>query len=271
METLDLLEKLRQEIDECDKKIVEAFEKRMDIVLQILECKKAKGMGVFQPEREQQILEKVVSNLRNKNFSGEIKEVYREIMRVSRRLQSKRLFSYNIVLIGFMGTGKSAVGMQLSQWLGMPWTDTDRMIEEKAGMTIGEIFEIYGEKYFRELEKEVVQDLQHVDRMIISCGGGVILKDENVEALRKKGKLVLLQAGAETIYHRVKGDPSRPLLKDDMSIAKIRKILDERRQQYLKAAELMIDTENKSIDGVCHEIILQLIEKGKRNLSADSS
>ncbi|MDF2548621.1 MAG: chorismate mutase [Anaerosolibacter sp.] len=257
---MNQLDRLRQEIDRCDQIIVSALEERMNAVIKILNHKRNNGMPIFQPEREKQVIEKVVDQLKHKEFSREIEKIYIEIMRNSRRIQSKQLFPYNIVLIGFMGAGKSSVGEYLSKLLEMEWIDVDQKIEEHQGMKIHEMFDIYGESYFREIETEVVYEIQDRENTIFSCGGGVVLRKENIEALKRNGRLVLLQAEAETIYERLKDDRTRPLLKNQMAVSAIAQRLGERKQRYHDAADFIIDTNEKDIPAVCQEIICELMK-----------
>jgi shikimate kinase len=220
-------------------------------------------MPIFQPEREQQVLEKVLALVNHKDFSSEIEKIYQEVMRNSRKLQSKKLFSYNIVLIGFMGAGKSTVGQYLSKLLEMDWIDVDQRIEEHQGMRIHEMFDIYGEAYFRDIETQVVYEIQDRENTILSCGGGVVLRTENIEALKKNGRVVLLRAEAKTIYERIKDDCSRPLLRNQMTVSTIAHRLEERKQQYHEAANFIIDTDHKNIAAVCQEILYELMKTEK--------
>ncbi|MBB6218080.1 shikimate kinase [Anaerosolibacter carboniphilus] len=260
---MNQLEKLRQEIDSCDQIIVRALEERMKAAMKVLDYKRSKGIPIFQPEREQLVLEKALAQLTHKDFSREIEKIYLEIMRNSRKLQSKQLFPYNIVLIGFMGAGKSTVGAHLSKLLEMEWIDVDQKIEVHQGMKIHEMFDVYGEAYFRDIETQVVHEIQDRENTILSCGGGVVLRAENIEVLKKNGRVVLLQAEAETIYGRIKDDCSRPLLRNQMTVSAIAHRLEERKQRYYEAADYIIDTDDKDIPAVCQEIISELLKTEK--------
>lgn len=163
--------------------------------------------------------------------------------------------NFNIMLIGFMGTGKSSVSSKLSNLLNMKKIDTDEYIELHQNMSINEIFSNYGEEYFRECEKNVLIELSHENNMIISCGGGIILKDENIKLMKKQGKIILLTAAPEVIYERVKNNNNRPILNDNMNLEYIYNLMEERKEKYLKAADIIIDTNNKSIDEICEKII----------------
>lgn len=260
MNSLDELKKLRQEIDAIDKEIIYFFEKRMNTVLQVLEYKRKNGLPIFHKSREQEVLKKILGYLQNKDFEQEAVDLYEGIMRSSRRRQSRTLFPYNIVLIGFMGTGKSTISRHLSNLLEMEFVDTDGLIEEKAELSIPMIFEKYGEVRFRELEKEIIQELSQKKNIIISCGGGVVLNPDNVTALKSNGKIVLLSASPNTIYHRVKDSIERPLLKDKMTIEYIEGMLAQREKIYLAAAHRIIDTNNKTVEEISNEIISSLLK-----------
>jgi len=103
----------------------------------------------------------------------------------------------NIVLTGFMGTGKSIVGEKLAQRLGMGYIDTDQIIEEREGCEISKIFKEKGEDYFRKIETEVVKEVSSFNNCVIATGGGVVLKEENIKALRRKGIIISLSANPD--------------------------------------------------------------------------
>lgn len=161
----------------------------------------------------------------------------------------------NIALIGFMATGKTTIAKELSKSLGIRFVDIDKLIEEKMEISIPEIFEKHGEEYFRQIEKETIEDISKSQNTIISCGGGVCLDPENIINIRKSGKVVLLEANPETILSRTESDSSRPLLKDKNDVEGIKRIMDERSDSYHKSADIIIDTSGKSIHSVKDEII----------------
>ena len=117
----------------------------------------------------------------------------------------------NIVLTGYMASGKTTVGKALAKKLGMAFVDTDLMVEEKAGMKISEIFEKYGEAHFRSLEKDAVKEASKMDGVIIATGGGVVLDNENVSNLRQNGSVINLFPEDDVVYTRLKNDLTRPL------------------------------------------------------------
>lgn len=168
-------------------------------------------------------------------------------------MEEKRL-----ILLGFMGTGKSSVAQVLANKLKLDVIDTDELIVEKAGMTINKIFSNFGEKYFRKLETEVLQDiiLSSDKSHIVSTGGGIVLKEENWQLLRSDdfSFTISLMALPETIYERVKGDNSRPLLRVNDPYQKICELLEKRKDLYLKA-DFVIWTDNLTTEEVADKII----------------
>ena len=159
----------------------------------------------------------------------------------------------NIVLVGFMGTGKSGVGKQLARELNLKFLSTDDLIEEREKRRISEIFEKSGEPYFRKVEKEVVEEVSGLADVIIAAGGGAVLNEENMANLRKNGIIVCLNAAAEVIYERTKRYRHRPLLNVDNPIEKIRQLLETRAPFYAKA-DYRVDTSGKTVREVAKEI-----------------
>ena len=118
---------------------------------------------------------------------------------------------FNIFLIGFMGSGKSTIAKQLKKELDMELVEMDQRIVDEQGMSINDIFAQKGEEAFRDIESQLVVDLGNQEASIISCGGGVVIRPQNVENMKKSGKIVFLTATPETILERVKGGTDRPL------------------------------------------------------------
>ena len=163
--------------------------------------------------------------------------------------------NYNIVLIGFMGTGKSAISAHLSRYFDMETVDMDQVIAEREGMSISKIFETYGEEYFRNAETNLLKELQSRNNVVISCGGGAPLREENVAEMKKNGRVVLLTAKPETIYERVKDSHDRPLLENNKSVEFIEELMLKRKDKYIAAADIIIETDNKSKQEICDELI----------------
>ena len=160
----------------------------------------------------------------------------------------------NIALIGFMGVGKTTVSHALSKHLGAEEIDIDRWIGEQEGRRIPEIFETDGEKAFRDLETAAVKTLGNQDGRILSCGGGAVLRPENVEALKKNGVIVLLTAEPETVYGRVKNGQDRPVLKGRMSVEGISELMEKRRPVYESAASFSVATDGRTPREIAEEI-----------------
>ncbi len=159
----------------------------------------------------------------------------------------------NIVLCGMMGVGKTSVGKKL-EWLSKRvCVDTDELIVQKHGK-IADIFERYGEEYFRNLETETAEKLSKRDNLIISTGGGLVMREKNVELLKKKGKIFFLRATLDTLLSRVTVNDSRPLLKENAE-NKLRQLISTRTPVYEAAADYIIDTDNRSVADIAQEIL----------------
>lgn len=164
--------------------------------------------------------------------------------------------SHNIVLIGFMGAGKSTIGKLLAESLQLPLIETDDEIIKRSGLnSVNEIFEKKGETYFRELEKEVLYNLSRQSNCIISCGGGAIVHSENIEALKENGTIIFLSASFETIANRIKEERTRPLFND---IEKARELYTQRQSFYEKYADIVIETDNFSPGEIAESIVKML-------------
>lgn len=161
----------------------------------------------------------------------------------------------NIFLIGFMGSGKSTVASCLSNFCGMKVLEMDARIAEQEGMSIPNIFAQKGETYFRDAETRLLTEIEPNQGLVISCGGGVVLREENVRKMREKGCIVLLAATPETILERVRGDRNRPLLSGKQDVSSIHGMMESRRLRYEAAAEYTIQTDGKSAEEIAKEIM----------------
>ncbi|HJC32315.1 MAG TPA: shikimate kinase [Candidatus Anaerobutyricum faecale] len=173
------------------------------------------------------------------------------------------LFPYNIVLIGFMGAGKSTIAGMMHEAFSMEVIEMDQVIADQQGMSIPEIFEKYGEEYFRDLETNLLIDMQDRQNVIISCGGGVALRERNVKEMKRNGKVVFLTASPETILERVKDDNDRPLLNGHKNVEYISRMMETRRPKYEAAADFIISTDGKSSYDICREIVSELQRASK--------
>ena len=154
----------------------------------------------------------------------------------------------NFVLCGMMGSGKTALGKNIAAATGRKWLDTDDVIVQRYG-AISEIFATEGEEYFRGLETQVVEELSEQDGYVISTGGGLVLREKNVELLKKNGKILFLRANAETLLKRLSGDTARPLLQGQESLEeKINRLLKERTPAYERAADVRLDVDGYSVE-----------------------
>lgn len=161
----------------------------------------------------------------------------------------------NIFLIGFMGCGKSTIARRLSQKLGMEQVEMDEQIVQEQGMPITEIFEKYGEEHFRDIETDLVKRLQQKNGVIVSCGGGAVLREENRRIMKDSGAIIWLTADPETIFERVKHSMNRPVLNGRMNVEYITELMEQRCNCYEAAADFMVSTDGKEIDAICEEIL----------------
>ena len=162
----------------------------------------------------------------------------------------------NCILIGYMGCGKSTVGKKLSEALSHSFVDTDVLIEEEQRRTISEIFQADGEPFFRDLETETLRKLLETEgEYVISVGGGLPLREENRKLLQKLGQVIYLKAASDTIYNRLKGDVTRPLLQTENPKARIIEMLNEREEKYMAAAHNIVIVDEKEISEIVDEII----------------
>ncbi|WP_372846058.1 shikimate kinase [Pontiella sp.] len=160
----------------------------------------------------------------------------------------------NIVLVGFMGSGKTTVGKLIAEKTGMPLLDMDALIEERAGKAITEIFADEGEAHFRQLEREMVQELSQLEGQIISTGGGIVLNPDNIADFERTGLVVCLLTDAQTVLERVKHDTSRPLLAGDKE-KQILEILAARKPLYESIAHRIDTSGRPSPEPTAMEII----------------
>ncbi len=167
----------------------------------------------------------------------------------------------NIVITGFMGTGKSVVAKELARKLKMEFIDMDQIIEERQELTISDIFARYGENYFREQENKLVKELSQKENMVIATGGGTLISSDNNRILSQKGKIICLYADSQTIYNRVKRKNNRPLLKGENVLSEINRLLEERKRIY-NNIKWKIDTTNLNIQEVTDKIIALLKSEG---------
>lgn len=162
----------------------------------------------------------------------------------------------HVILIGFMGCGKTTVGIRLSYRLKRVVEDTDKRIEREQGRLISEIFAQEGEEYFRSLETDLLSRMcEEKGFKIIATGGGLPLREENRLLLHKLGKVIYLRIKPQTVYERLKNDTTRPLLQGGNPLEKIEKLLGQRQAVYESAADIILDVDDKSIEQILEEIV----------------
>ena len=161
----------------------------------------------------------------------------------------------NIILCGMMGAGKTSVGKAASKFFNLRWVDTDELIENEHGK-ISEIFAQFGEAHFRELEGEIAARLSEEDGLVISTGGGFILREENILKLKPNGRFIYLRARVETLYRRVEFDDTRPLLRSkEGAYAQLNKRLKARASIYERVADDIIDTDDLTLDETVQKVV----------------
>lgn len=181
-----------------------------------------------------------------------------QLQKGNERSAATKSFDYNIALIGFMGCGKSTISGCLNKMYGMEVVEMDQMIVEREGMPVSEIFKVQGEPYFRDLETNLLIEMQSKSNVVISCGGGVPMREQNVAEIKKNGRIVLLTASPETILERVKDNHDRPLLEGNKNVNYIAELMEKRREKYEAAADITIETDKKTAQDICKELIEKL-------------
>ena len=170
----------------------------------------------------------------------------------------------NVVLIGFMGCGKSTIGIKLSYRFRRVVEDTDKLIERRQKRSISDIFAMEGEAYFRDLETQTLKDLTtEKGSKIISVGGGTPVREENRKLLKKLGTVVYLRVQPETVCERLKGDTTRPLLQGDNPQEKVRTLMESRKDAYESCADLIIDVDDKDVVQIVD--LIELYVNGEKN------
>ena len=255
---MNQLEILRESLGQCDEIILDALIMRNRIVEDIMAYKEANGLQILQPEQEAKQKEWLEKRMEGRRHKDEVSDVFDCIRTISKRIQARKLFNYNIVLIGFMGAGKSTISDFLKNAFAMDVVEMDQIIAEREGMSISDIFETYGEEYFRNLETELLIEMQSRKNVVISCGGGVPMRERNVVEMKKNGRVVLLTAKPETILNRVKDNHDRPLLEGNKNVDFIAELMEKRREKYEAASDIVIETDGKDKLEICEELVHSL-------------
>ena len=169
----------------------------------------------------------------------------------------------NLFLVGPMGSGKTTIGRQLARRLKKSFIDSDHEIEDHTGASISLIFDIEGEEGFRTREKAIIDELTQQENIILSTGGGVILATENRQNLKNRGTVIYLHAPLKKLFYRTSRDKNRPLLQTENPREKLRQIVEERDPLYRETADLIVETENRTVHQVVSYIIRQVKDSKK--------
>ena len=253
------LDRLKNKIRQCDAAILEALLERNKGIEEITLYKKEHGLPFFQREQEMGIQKWLKSETMGKPHKQEVEDVFFSIYKGAKKIQAEKLLDQNIFLIGFMGCGKSTVADFLNRELSMEVIEMDQIIAKREGMSISDIFEVHGEQYFRDLETNLLIEMQSRKNVVISCGGGTPLRECNVVEMKKNGRVVLLTASPETIFDRVKDSHDRPVIENNKNVPFIADLMEKRRAKYEAAADIVINTDGKSIIEVCEELVQKLL------------
>lgn len=235
----------------------------MDLVYRPMETKflkLAKAVGAKTFSGLKMLLYQGIDAFEMWNAAENVKITKQEADLVYKSLVLEVVGASNIILEGFMGSGKSTVAAILADRLELDLMDTDEAIEMSEGRTISEIFEEEGENAFRDMETELLKTIvtEHWKELVISLGGGLPMREENRELLKKAGKVVLLRANPSTVYERLKEDTTRPLLRGDNPKEKIQELHNLRKNQYEAAADIVVDTDDKTPEEIADTIIEML-------------
>ena len=255
---MNQLEILRESLGQCDEIILDALLMRNRIVEDIMAYKEANDIPILQPEQEAKQKEWLERRMADRRHKAEVEDVFDSITQNSKKIQARKLFNYNIVLIGFMGAGKSTISEFLKTAFAMDVIEMDQIIAEREGMSISDIFEVYGEQYFRDLETNLLIEMQSRTNVVISCGGGTPMRECNVAEMKINGRVVLLTAKRETFLDRVKDSHDRPLIENNKTVPFIAELMEKRREKYEAAADIVIETDGKDELQICEELIHRL-------------
>lgn len=253
------LEVYRSKIVNCDYKILKILEQRYNWVLKVSNYKEKNGKPILDRKREEDIKNDFLKNMNHTYFKKyheeEFTKIINTIMEVSRDIQYRKIYKKNIVLIGFMGCGKTTLGRILARKLGIKFLDTDYQIEKRLMMKVGEIFSSLGEEYFRKIESDVIRNVVDGFHGVISTGGGSVLNKSNVKYLKSSGKLIYLRSSAENILYNLKrSTKDRPLLKQNLNINYIQKFIKSRHEIYNKVKDYEINIDDMSTDKIIRYI-----------------
>lgn len=167
-------------------------------------------------------------------------------------------FLLNIVFVGLPGSGKTTIGRHLSRRLGLPFLDSDHVIEERLGCSIREYFAREGEDAFRDVEQQVLDDLSQHHPGVLSTGGGSVLREANRRHLHDRGHVIYLRSSPEDVFRRLRHDTARPLLQVDDPLTRLRSLYEVRDPLYRAAAHYVLDTGRPSVSTLVNKLVMQL-------------
>lgn len=254
------LDNCRNKILGCDYKLLRILEQRYNCVLKVSNYKSKNKKPILDKEREAYVCDSFIKNMRHTYFKKYHEDDFREIIdvitRVSRDIQYRKIYKKNIVLIGFMGCGKTTVGRILSKKMGVKFLDTDYQIEKRVMMKVGDIFEKLGEEYFRKVESEVIKNCSKDFHGVISTGGGSVLNKGNVNNLKSTGKLIYLKSSPENVLYNLRRSKKvRPMLRQNLNLNYIQKFMKSRDEIYNNVKDYEINVDDLSIDQIIYNIV----------------
>ena len=167
-----------------------------------------------------------------------------------------------LYLIGFMGSGKSTVSRHMSRALDVPKIEMDEVLAERAGKSITQIFAEDGEEVFRQMETALLREIGAGEPALVSCGGGVVLRPENVEIMKTTGTILMLSATPQTIFQRVRHSTKRPILNGNMNVEFIAELMTKRDPAYRAAADVTVSIDGKTSDIVAKELVERICQNG---------
>lgn len=241
------LQEARQKIDELDKVLITTFEQRLKVILEIAKIKEQENIGIYEPEREQEVLAKSLSYVQAGDLKGYVNNFVNSILDISKTCQKQHM-QQHIFLIGMPGAGKTTVGKALAQHQGMEFYDLDAVIQEKTGKSIQNIIIYDGEEAFRKDEFEAITDIvNHKMPAVIATGGGTVLSEDTVKLMRESGFVVFIHRDVTQILDDLDME-IRPLLKE--SIEYIFRLYEERYPLYEKVSNVKVQNASTIADAV---------------------
>lgn len=254
------LDEFRNKITSSDYKILRSLEQRYNSVLKVSNYKQKNRKSILDKKREEEIRENFINNMRHTYFKRYHQEDFRDIINtiinVSKKIQYRKMYRKNIILIGFMGCGKTTLGRIISKKIGVNFLDIDYQIEKRVMMKIGDIFDKLGEDYFRKIESDVIRNIPNNFYGVISTGGGSVLNKANVKKLKSLGKLIYLKSSPEGILYNLKNSSKvRPMLKQNLNIGYLSSFINSRNEIYSRVKDIEINIEDLSMDQIIYNII----------------